>query len=69
MSENVNIDYGQIFKNLINSKVEEGLLANERGKPVFLLLKKYGIRGLDAVQFLAEFATACQQFQQGEDGK
>lgn len=68
-SGNVSFDYAALLKTAVNAKLEPALMADEQKRPLFLLLKEYGIRGLDAVDFLAKLATVLQPFQKGENGK
>lgn len=68
-SGNVSFDYAALLKTAVNAKLEPALMADEQKRPLFLLLKEYGIRGVDAVEFLAKLATVTQQIQPGGDGK
>ena len=57
------------FKWLLDATMESTLLKNKQLRPIVILLKKYNITGLQAVSFLAEFATVCQQLPKKEDSE
>lgn len=62
-------DFFLDVKKLLDMKVEQGLLKQEKTKPLVLMLKKYGIEGMQAISFIADLATVVQQMQQGEGQK
>lgn len=51
-------------KELLDSKIENELLKNEKSRPVVELAKKYGIRGMQIMSFIADLATVAQQMGQ-----
>lgn len=53
-------------KKIMNAKIEQELLKNERSRPLVELAKKYGIEGLRIMEFMADLATVAQQMQQEE---
>ena len=48
------------FLEFMNVQFEYQLSKNAEIQPLLKVLRKYGIRGLKAIEFLAEFATAAQ---------
>lgn len=59
---NINFDFNRILGN----RIESELLKNNKAKPLVLMLKKYDIEGVRAMEFIADLATVVQQMQAGE---
>ena len=57
------------FNAILGNKIEVELLKNKKARPLVLMLKKYGIEGLRAMEFIADLATVAQQMQQKEGGE
>lgn len=53
------------MKTFLDARLENEMLKNESAKPIVLLLKKHGIVGMQAIDFVAELAQVVQQMQQG----
>jgi hypothetical protein len=58
---NMNVD----FTALLNTQVNAELLKDKKSNKITKVCNKYGIFGLDIVNFLAELASA-QQYSEGE---
>lgn len=54
------------FNKILGNRIEAELLKNKKAKPLVLMLKKYGIEGVRAMEFIADLATVAQQMQQEE---
>lgn len=51
----------------LDNLIEQELLNHKSSRPYILLLKKYGIVGVRATEFIKDLALVVEQMNQGDD--